>query len=98
MEAWKAWKAGKDECSYFRNAASILKINLEEDFEEGCKNVQVKDNSGKEHDFRVCHCKENCNSIYEEDHHPSTVPVVNGSPGIPTCLGSIHSCPNFNFL
>ena len=44
----------------------MLKIS-EEDIEEGCKNTKVKGNSGKEHDFDVCHCKGDlCNSNYDE--------------------------------
>ena len=98
LEAWKHWRALNDACSLsFSNAASILKINQEKDFEEGCKSVQAKDNSGKEHDFRVCPCKKDCNSIYEEENHISSV-YQNGSRLIPTCLGSWNNCPNFNFL
>ena len=97
LEAWKLWRALNDACSLsFSNAASILKINQEKDFEEGCKRVQAKDNSGKEHHFRVCPCKEDCTSIYEEENHSSV--YQNGLPLIPTCLGTIYGCPNFNFL
>jgi len=47
-------------------ASSLLKIKPE-DIEEGCKNAKVKDNSGKEHDFRACYCKGDlCYSNYEE--------------------------------
>ena len=98
LKAWKAWRAENEQCSLsFSNAASILKINQEKDFEEGCKNVQAEDNSGKEHDFRVCHCKGDCNSIFEEGDQSLSV-YQNGSPLIPTCLGSVYNCPNFNFI
>ena len=98
LEALKLWRILNDACDdSFRSAASILKINQEKDFEEGCKIVQAKDNSGKEHDFRVCHCNGDCNSIFEEGHQSPDI-YQNGSPLIPTCLGSIYNCPNFNFI